>query len=335
MSMMPPRRENVPGSFTSVTGSYPRSKSHAAVSAHESRSPARSVRPRRASSSAGMVCSRRARKLVTTATGACAVASRQSVRSRWCTDVPDGALASKGIDSRSGNASTRSSPSHPASSALQRRARSSLGAMSATVRAFWVTSADQANARAPAVASATVRRWRSSRRDASSRKEALLSARSRIPPRRARATSTALTIELRHRRLDAFTKRDLGRLRGAGERRLRGGPLVRGERLEHVLDEVADLAEGIRRGDADAQARKVLADRGHDRAHPVVRARSALLAKPDLAERKVDLVEYDEEIRGLDAVPVQQLAHGAAGIVHERLRTRDRDAHPIDRPLGD
>src|SRR5207247_2610954 len=48
MSMMPPRRENVPGSLTSVTGSYPRSKSHAAVSAHDSRSPARSVRPRRA-----------------------------------------------------------------------------------------------------------------------------------------------------------------------------------------------------------------------------------------------------------------------------------------------
>src|SRR5437868_7496531 len=156
-----------------------------------------------------------------------------------------------------------------------------------------------------------------------------------MPPRRAAESVAVLTIELRHRRLDAFTERDLGRLRGAGERHLRGGALVRGERLEHVLDEVADLAERIRRGDADTQTRKIFADRGYDRAHPVVRAGSALLAKPDLAERKVDLVEDDEEIRGLDAVPVQQLAHRGAGIVHERLRTRDRDAHAVDRPLGD
>src|SRR6267143_1680279 len=335
MSMIPPRRENVPGSLTSVTGSYPRSKSHAAVSLHESRSPARSVRPRRASSSGGMVCSRRARKLVTTATGACAVARRQSVRSRWCTAVPDGALVSNGIVSRSGNASTRSSPSHPASSARQRRARSSLGATRATVRAFRATSADHANARAPAVASATVMRCRSSRRDASSRKETLRSASSRTPPSLARATSTALTIELRHRRLGAFTERDLRRFRGARERRLGHGTLVRRERIENVLHEVADLAERIGRRDAHAQAREVFADGGHDRAHPVMSARSTLLAQPDLAERQVDLVEDHEKLRRLQAVTVEELAYGAARVVHESLRASDRDAHALDRTFGD
>src|SRR5256714_167477 len=333
--MLPPRRKNVPVSLTSVTGSYPRSKSHAAVSAHDRRSPARSVRPRRASSSGGMVCSSRARKLVTTATGACAVASRQSVRSRWWTAVPEGALASKCIVSRSGNASTRSSPSHPASSALQRRARSSLGATSATVRAFCATSADQANARAPAVASATVSRWRSSSRDARSRYPSLRSASSRMPPRRVLESGAALTIELRHRRLGAFTKRDLRGFRRAGEERIRDGALVCFERLEHVLHEVADLAERIRRRDADAEAREVFADRGHDRAHPVVRARSALPAKPDLAKRKIDLVEDHEQIRWLDAVAVEQLADRATGVVHERLWPRDRHADAIDRALRD
>src|SRR5438309_2342795 len=292
MSMIPPRREKVPGSLTSVTGSYPRSNSHAAVSFHESRSPARSVRPRRARSWGGMVCSSRARKLVRTATGACAVARRQSVRRRWCTAVPDGALASKGIVSRSGNASTRSSPSHPASSARQRRARSSLGATRATVRAFSATRADHANARAPAVASVTAMRCRSSSRDASSRYGTLRPASSRMPPRRADESVAVLTIELRHRGLNAFPKRDLRRFRGARERRLRRGALVGRERIKHVLHEVADLAKWIGRRDADAQPREVFSDGGHDRAHPVVGAGSTLLPKPDLTEREVDLVEY-------------------------------------------
>src|SRR2546422_8438883 len=334
MSMIPPRREKAPGSLTSVTGSYPRSKSHSAVPSQERRSPARRVRPRRARSAGGIVCSRSARKLVTTATGACARASRQSASSRWCTALPDGAPASNGIVSRSGNASTRSSPSQPASSARQRRARSSLGATRATVRVFCATSADHANARAPAVASATVRRCRSSRRDASSRNGPLWSASSRMPPRRARATSTALTIELRHRRLNPFAKRDLGRFRGARERRLRRRALISVERVEHVLHQVTDFAERISRRDADAKPWEVLADRGHDRAHPVVRARSALLAEPDLAERKVHLVEDDEQVGRLDAITVEQLAYRAAGVVHERLRPRDRDAHTVDRTLG-
>src|SRR2546425_3852414 len=89
-----------------------------------------------------------------------------------------------------------------------------------------------------------------------------------------------------------------------------------------------------RRRDADAKPWEVLADRGHDRAHPVVRARSALLAEPDLAERKVHLVEDDEQVGRLDAITVEQLAYRAAGVVHERLRPRDRDAHTVDRTLG-
>src|SRR5438309_5183259 len=156
-----------------------------------------------------------------------------------------------------------------------------------------------------------------------------------MPPRRERATSTALTIELRHRRLDPLAKGDLRGFGGAGQRRLGRGALVGIERREHVLDEIADLAKRIRRRDTDAQAWKVLADRGHDRAHAVVRAGAALLAEADLAERKVDLIENDEQIRRLDAVTVEELPDRAPGIVHERLRSRDRDADAVDRALGD
>ena len=66
-----------------------------------------------------------------------------------------------------------------------------------------------------------------------------------------------------------------------------------------------------------------------------MRAGSTLLAEPDLAEREVDLVEYDEKIRRLDAVTVEQLADRATRIVHERLRPGDRDTHPVDRAFGD
>src|SRR5256886_16562857 len=113
---------------------------------------------------------------------------------------------------------------------------------------------------------------------------------------RAGATSTALTIELRHRRLDALAKRDLRRFRGARERRLRRGALVRIERRQHVRDEVTDLAKRVGGRDANAQAREVLADRGHYRTHPVVRARPTFLTAPDLAQPEVDLVGDDEKI---------------------------------------
>jgi len=111
--------------------------------------------------------------------------------------------------------------------------------------------------------------------------------------------------------------------------------LFRSEGGEHVLDEVADLAERIRRRHADAQAGEVFADRGDDRAHPVVSAGPAFLAKADLAERQIDLIEHHEQIRGLDAVPVEELADGATRIVHERLWPRYGDTHAIDRALGD
>src|SRR6266566_3755032 len=90
-----------------------------------------------------------------------------------------------------------------------------------------------------------------------------------------------------------------------------------------------------RSGSAGAKPWEVLADRGHDRAHPVVRARSALLAEPDLAKRQVHLIEHDEQVGGLDPVTIEQLAYGTAGVVHERLRPRDRDAHTVDRTFGD
>src|SRR5207249_848162 len=76
-------------------------------------------------------------------------------------------------------------PSQAASSARQRRARSSLGATTTTVlRETWTSDA-HANARAPAVASAILVERRSSRRSARSRNRSLRSASARMPPRRA------------------------------------------------------------------------------------------------------------------------------------------------------
>src|SRR5436305_367602 len=138
MSMIPPRREKVPGSLTSVTGSYPRSKSQVAVSCHARRSPARRVRPRRAISSGWML--------------------------------------------------------------------------------FWSS-----------------------------------------PPSRARATAVALAIELLHRPGDPVAQRDLDGLGRAGHLRVRDGPLVGVERLEHVLRELSDLPARVRRRDADTHPREALA----------------------------------------------------------------------------
>src|SRR5205823_8787129 len=155
-----------------------------------------------------------------------------------------------------------------------------------------------------------------------------------MPPMRAGATSTALTIELRHRGLDPFAKRDLRRFGGAGERRLGCRALVRVERSEDVRDEIADLAERIGRRDAHTKTWEVFADRGHDRAHPVVRAGPTLLTEADLAEREADLVEYDEEIRTLAAVTAEQPADRAPGIVHEGLRPRDPAAAAVERAFA-
>src|SRR6266511_2588472 len=204
---------------------------------------------------------------------------------------------SYGIVSRSGSERTRSSPSHPASSARQRRARSSLGATSVTVRRAPSTSAAHANARAPAGASAIATAFRCSRRETRSRKPALRSASERIPPRRAPDPSAvALAIEAVHRAADALAHRDLGGFRGLVDDAVGLGPLVRLERGEHVLGEIAfDLARRIGRRDADAQAREALADRRHDRAHPVVRPRTATLAQPHLAQWKIHVVVDDEK----------------------------------------
>jgi hypothetical protein len=66
-----------------------------------------------------------------------------------------------------------------------------------------------------------------------------------------------------------------------------------------------------------------------------VRAGAAALAEPDLAEREVDLVEDHEERVRREPVPIEQLPDRAPAVVHERLRTRDRDANVAKRALGD
>src|SRR5207249_1353367 len=294
------------------------------------------VRPRSRRSAGAMVCCMSARSDAMIATGSGAVCARQSVSSRWCTAPADALPISYGIVSRSGNERTRSSPSQAASSARQRRARSSLGATTTTVLRETSTSDAHANARAPAVASAILVERRSSRRSARSRNRSLRSASARMPPRRAAdPTAVVLAIELVHRSLDAVADRDLRGLGPADDHLVRVSALVRREWREHVLREVGDLDGRIHRGDADPQARKPLADLARDRAHPVVRSRTATLAQPHLAEGEVDLVEDDEERVGREPVAVEQLPDGTPAVVHERLRSRDGDPQIAERALSD
>ena len=63
--------------------------------------------------------------------------------------------------------------------------------------------------------------------------------------------------------------------------------------------------------------------------------RSATLPQPHLAEGQVDLIEDDEQGVGREALAVEQLPHGSAAVVHERLRSCDRDAQITERALGD
>src|SRR5207247_1187324 len=226
-------------------------------------------------------------------------------------------------------------PSQPASSARQRRARSSLGATTTTVLRETSTSDAHANARAPAVASAILVERRSSRRSARSRNRSLRSASARMPPRRADVSAAVLAIELVHRALDAVADRDLRGLGASDDHLVRLGALIGRERREHVLREVGDLDGRIHRGDAEPQAWKRLADLARDRAHTVVRPRTATLPQSHLAERQVDLVEDDEERVRRQPVAVEELPDGSAAVVHERLRPRDRDPQVAERTLGD
>src|SRR5687767_7498592 len=335
--MIPPRRENVPGSFTSGTLSYPSASSQRAVCCHGTRSPTAIVRERSASCSGVIVCCSRARSEVTTATGA-PDASVASVSRRAWTAVTDGAPSSYGIVSRSGNDSTASTPSQPASSARQRRARSSVAATSTTLRPD-ATSADHAYARPPALASASAIWPRPSSRSRRSRKLELVSASASTPASRGPVSAGAVAasaIEGVHRAAQPVAERDLGRLGRPRHGRLGGVLLVTGERREHVLREVAvDLAVGRGRRDADAQARKALADGRDDRAHAVVGAGAALLAYPDDPERQVDVVVHDEQLSGREAITVEELADRAPAVVHEGLRPGDDDALAREAALRD
>ena len=93
-------------------------------------------------------------------------------------------------------------------------------------------------------------------------------------------------------------------------------PLAAIERAQHVVD------GGPRRlADADAQARELLAVQlADDRAQAVVAAGAARRPQPEASERQREVVGDHEQVVERRVVAGQDLAHGQAGLVHERLR---------------
>src|SRR5438876_9723734 len=89
-------------------------------------------------------------------------------------------------------------------------------------------------------------------------------------------------IERGHRFLDPVAKRDLDRFGGTGDLLVRDGALVRGERREHVFDQVAHLSCRLGGRDADPESREARDRPGADRSHPVTRPRTALSPYADL-----------------------------------------------------
>ena len=55
---------------------------------------------------------------------------------------------------------------------------------------------------------------------------------------------------------------------------------------------------------------------------------------PQLAERQVDVVAHDQQVRRRDLIEVQDLADGSAAQVHERLRLDEEDFLPVLVQLG-
>ena len=87
---------------------------------------------------------------------------------------------------------------------------------------------------------------------------------------------------------------------------------------------------------ADAQPREILpAQKADDRAHAVVRARAALFAHAQLAQRQVNVVVDQEQVIHLRLIPRNQLRHALAGEVHKRLRLDEHQLFPADEALAD
>ena len=109
--------------------------------------------------------------------------------------------------------------------------------------------------------------------------------------------------------------------------------LLLGEAGEHVVD---DSPARQRTADADAHAREVLvADVREDGLDAVVAARAALLADADRAGRDVHVIVHDDEVLGVELVPVHQRADGTAALIHVRLRLDEHDLLCADARVRD
>ena len=96
-----------------------------------------------------------------------------------------------------------------------------------------------------------------------------------------------------------------------------------------------DVVDGapVRLADAHAQAAELLvAQLVDDRAQAVVATRAAALAEAQLAEGQREVVGHDEQVGEWRVFAGQDLAHGAARVVHERERLDQRDVQPAEPP---
>ena len=87
--------------------------------------------------------------------------------------------------------------------------------------------------------------------------------------------------------------------------------------------------------DADANAAEVGAERGVDRAQPVVAGEAAADAHLDLQRREVELVVEDGQRVFVELVEVQRLLNRVAAVVHEGLRLEQQDPVTADAAFGD
>ena len=87
--------------------------------------------------------------------------------------------------------------------------------------------------------------------------------------------------------------------------------------------------------DADADAAKIGAEAGIDRAQAVMARRAAADAHLDLERREVELVVEDGERVDVELVEAQRLLNRVAAVVHEGLRLEQQDALAADAAFRD
>src|SRR3954451_24049000 len=88
-----------------------------------------------------------------------------------------------------------------------------------------------------------------------------------------------------------------------------------------------------RLADADAQTRELLiAQLADDRAHPIVRARTALLAHAQLAKGQIEVVVNNEQIVEWRTLAREPLAHRRARLVHVSHGLDEDQVEAVVRP---